>query len=145
MSAFATDNDLFHFEPSLLNDVRWCAKRIHNKDGDDQYTFQHFIDIVHRQVMAMIGIDLDNPDGLTDSAVMNPGALRTLETLGSLHLVFASAGAPGRGGESYLNRAVAYQKRYADEKANVVALVDLDGDGIAETRRHPNSFVLARS
>jgi hypothetical protein len=67
-----------------------------------------------------------------------------LEALGALHLIYASAGAPGRGGEGYLDRSRIYQQRFSMERGSVVALIDLDGDGIAETRRHPNSFVLTR-
>lgn len=108
------------------------------------FTFGPQIGIVHRQVMSMVGIDVDDADGLGDAAVTNSGALVVLEALGALHLIYASAGAPGRGGEAYLDRAKLYQQRFSMERGTVVALIDLDGDGIAETRRHPNSFVLMR-
>lgn len=108
------------------------------------FTFEPQIAIVHRQILAMIGIDADDPDGVGDSAVTNPGALMVLEALGALHLVYASAGAPGRGGEGFLDRAKQYQQRFSLQRGSVVAMIDLDGDGIAETRRHPNSFVLTR-
>lgn len=108
------------------------------------FTFLPQIEIVHRQILAMIGIDVDDADGLGAGAVTNPGALVLLEALGSLHLIYASAGAPGRGGEGLLDRSKLYQQRFSTERAGVVALIDLDGDGIAETRRHPNSFVLRR-
>ena len=94
--------------------------------------------------MSMVGIDVDDPDGLGDASVTNPGALVVLESLGALHLIYASAGAPGRGGEAFLDRAKSYQQRFSVQRGQVVALIDLDGDGIAETRRHPNSFVLTR-
>ena len=108
------------------------------------FTFEPQIEIVHRQVMAMIGIDLDDDEGLGDAAVTNPGALVVLEALGALHLIYASAGAPGRGGEAFLERSRVYQQRFSMQRGVVVVLIDLDGDGIAETRRHPNSFVLTR-
>jgi len=108
------------------------------------FTFRPQIEIVHRQILSMVGIDVDDPDGLGDAAVTNPGAMVVLEALGALHLIYASAGAPGRGGEAFLDRAKLYQQRFSMQRGSVVALIDLDGDGIAETRRHPNSFVLTR-
>ena len=108
------------------------------------FTFGPQIEIVHRQVLAMIGIDGDDPEGLGESAVTNPGAMVVLEALGALHLIYASAGAPGRRGEAFLDRGKMYQQRFSTERSRVTALIDLDGDGIAETRRHPNSFVLSR-
>ncbi len=108
------------------------------------FTFEPQISIVHRQVLSMVGIDVDDPDGLGESAVTNPGALVVLEALGALHLIYASAGAPGRGGEAYLERAKVFQQRFSMQRGHVTAMIDLDGDGIAETRRHPNSFLLSR-
>ena len=108
------------------------------------FSFGPQVGIVHRQIMSMIGIDMDDPEGLGDAAVTNPGAMVVLESLGALHLIYASAGAPGRGGEAFLDRAKLYQQRFSMERGGVVAFIDLDGDGVAETRRHPNSFVLIR-
>jgi len=108
------------------------------------YTFGPQIALVHRQVLAMIGIDPDDPDGLGEDAVVNPGSLRRLEALGALHLIYASASAPGRAGEGFAARASSYKERFAGERARVSVLIDLDGDGVAETRRHPNAFVLTR-
>lgn len=108
------------------------------------FTFEPQISIVHRQVLSMVGIDVDDSDGLGESAVTNPGAMVVLEALGALHLIYASAGAPGRGGEAYLDRAKVYQQRFSMQRGQVTAMIDLDGDGIAETRRHPNSFLLSR-
>ncbi len=108
------------------------------------YTFGPQIGIVDRQVLSMVGIDVDDPDGLGESAVTNPGALVVLEALGALHLIYASAGAPGRGGEAYLERAKVFQQRFSMQRGHVTAMIDLDGDGIAETRRNPNSFLLSR-
>lgn len=108
------------------------------------FTFEPQISIVHRQVLSMVGIDVDDPEGLGESAVTNPGAMVVLESLGALHLIYASAGAPGRGGEAYLERARVFQQRFSIQRGHVTAMIDLDGDGIAETRRHPNSFLLTR-
>lgn len=99
--------------------------------------------IVHRQVLTMLGFDPDDTD-FDESVVTNPGALVRLEALGTLHLIYASAGAPGRAGEKFDQRAQMYRQRFAGERQRVVATIDLDGDGIAETKRRPNVFVLTR-
>jgi len=112
--------------------------------GVEVCTFGPQIALVHRQVLAMIGIDPDDPEGLGESAVVNPRALVRLEALGALHLIYASASAPGRAGEGFASRAADYKARFAGERQRASALIDLDGDGVAETRRHPNAFVLTR-
>lgn len=99
--------------------------------------------IVHRQILAMIGIDPDDAD-IDESVVTNPGALVRLEALGTLHLIYAGAAAPGMGGDKFEHRAQMYKQRFANERERVVAMIDLDGDGVAETTRRPNSFVLSR-
>lgn len=108
------------------------------------YTFAPQLAMVHRQVLAMIGIDPDAQGGLDASAVTNPGALVRLEALGALHLLYASAAAPGRGGEAMSARAEAYRDRFARERERVVALIDTDGDGIAEAARRPSVFAMTR-
>jgi len=107
------------------------------------YDYSPQLAMVHRQVMTMLGFDVDE-DGFDDSVVTNPGALVRLEALGALHLMYAGAGAPGRGGAKFDQRAQMYKGRFAAERERVVAMVDLDGDGIAETKRRPNAFVLTR-
>ncbi len=99
--------------------------------------------MVHRQVMTMLGFDVDE-DGFDESVVTNPDGLARLEALGALHLIYAGAGAPGRSGEKFAQRAQMYRERFASERERVVAMVDLDGDGIAEAKRRPNAFVLTR-
>ncbi len=108
------------------------------------YGYSPQVGIVHRQVLAMIGLDVDE-DGFDESVVTNPGALVRLEALGALHLIYAAAGAPGRAGEKFDQRAKMYKERFASERERVVAMIDLDGDGVAETKRRPNLFVLTRN
>lgn len=102
--------------------------------------------IVHRQVLTMLGIDSNSEDvfGVDESMVTNPGALTRLETLGTLHLIYAGASAPSRGSDRYEQRAELYRQRYQRERESVVVAIDTDGDGIAEATRRPNAFVLSR-
>ena len=107
------------------------------------YGYGPQLGIVHRQVLAMIGLDVDE-DGFDESVVTNPGALVRLEALGALHLIYAGAGAPGRAGEKFDLRAKMYKERFSSERERVVAMIDLDGDGVAETKRRPNQLMLTR-
>lgn len=108
------------------------------------YSFKPQIEIVHRQVLAMVGLDADG-EGLDGaSAVTNPGALVQLEVFGALHLIYAAAGAPGRGGESMRERAEMYRARFGEERERVVAAIDMNGDGIADASRRPSVFAMTR-
>ncbi len=108
------------------------------------WSFVPQIGLVHRQVLAMLGIDPDGGGELSEDSVTNPGALARLEALGALHLIYAAAGAPGRGGAKFEQRAEMYKQRFSSERERVVAMIDLDGDGIADTARRANVFVLSR-
>lgn len=107
------------------------------------YGYGPQLGVVHRQVLAMIGVDSD-VDGLDESAVTNPGALVRLEALGALHLIYAAAGAPGKAGEKFEHRAAMYKERFANERQRVVAMIDTDDDGIADHARRPNVMMLDR-
>ncbi len=108
------------------------------------YTFAPQIAMVHRQVLAMIGIDPDGAGPLTEASVTNPRALARLEALGALHLLYAGAAAPGAGGEPMAERAAMYRQRFAEERERVVAMIDTDADGIADASRRPTVFALVR-
>ncbi len=110
------------------------------------YDFSPQRAIVHRQVLTMLGIDAVGEEGfgVDETMVTNPGALTRLEALGTLHLVYAGASAPSRGSDRYEQRAELYRQRYQRERESVVAMIDMDGDGIAEATRRPNAFVLSR-
>ncbi len=108
------------------------------------WTFTPQIGLVHRQILAMLGIDPDGGGELHEGAVTNPGGLARLEALGALHLIYAAAGAPGHGGAKFDQRAEMYRTRFGNERERVVAMIDLDGDGVADTARRANVFVLTR-
>jgi hypothetical protein len=110
------------------------------------YDFSAQRAIVHRQVLSMLGLDSvgEQVFGLDESQVTNPGALTRLETLGTLHLIYAGASAPSRMSDRFERRAELYRQRYQSERESVIAAIDMDGDGIAEVTRRPNAFVLSR-
>lgn len=115
------------------------------------YTFRHQRLIVHEQILRMIGIepDVEAQPGValvTESSIINPTALRRLEALGSLHLVFAAASASGAVGEGsvYSEKAAMYRERFAAERERVSVLIDTDGDGRADATRRPTVMHLVR-
>lgn len=108
------------------------------------YTFAHQMQQVHDQILRMLGIesDVDVEPGestVTEQSIVNPGALRRLEVFGTLHLVFSAASASGVGSETdtFADRAEMYRKRFQDERERVSALIDTDGDGVADATRRP--------
>ena len=59
--------------------------------------------LVHAQVLRLLGIEPESSPGEAD--ITNPEALKRLEALGTLHLVFVAAGALGEPGSGLLARA----------------------------------------
>lgn len=110
-------------------------------------TFSPQMGVVHGQILRMLGLDADGEVGLGAEAVVNPGALTRLECLGTLHLIFSAAAAASRAGGSglgYAERSLMYRERFAAERGRVTAMVDLDGDGEAESIRRPGVSHLTR-
>lgn len=115
------------------------------------YTFRHQLMIVHEQILRMIGIepDVEAEPGetlVTESSIVNPTALRRLEVLGALHLIYAAASVAGPLGEGsvYADKAAMYRERFAAERERVNVLIDTDGDGRADAARRPTVMHLVR-
>jgi len=115
------------------------------------YTFRHQILLVHDQILRMLGIEpeLEAQAGealVTETSIVNPSALRRLEALGTLHLIFSAASASGVGGDasSFGERAEMYRQRYADERGRVSVLIDTDGDGKPDATRRPSVMRFVR-
>lgn len=120
------------------------------------HTFGPQIAIVHGQVLRMLGIDPDEPAGevargaLTEAAVLNPRALRLVEALGALHLVFAGAAAIAGSAVGGLEigpaaRARFYRERFDEARRLAAARIDTNGDGVADATRYLNLVQLTRA
>lgn len=111
------------------------------------YTFAPQIADTHRRVVQMLGLEVEGEaagDELDASAVVNPASLVRLEALGALHLIYAGASA-GQGADSDAGvRAGLYRERFAAERGAVIAKIDTDGDGVADTARRPGLMRLVR-
>lgn len=113
------------------------------------FTYRPQMSVVHGQILRMLGIEPDDTSegALTADAVVNPGALTRLECLGTLHLIYsaaAAASAAGSAGLGYAERSLMYRERFAAERGRVTAMIDLDGDGEADSVRRPGVSHLVR-
>lgn len=108
------------------------------------HTFNPQIAIVHRQLLAMLGLGASGSgEDLTENEVTNPGDLTHLEALGALHLVFAVLAGPGGGNwaDRGFSRMHLYQERFAAERSRALAYLDTDGDGLPDAARRFNAFL----
>jgi hypothetical protein len=116
-------------------------------------TFRPQIQIVHEQVLRMLGIEPNDPAlspadplAIGEDKITNPGSLARVEALGALHLIYAAAAAPGGdlGLGSLAGRAQLYRDRFARERQRVIAHIDTDGDGQPDATRRLNVIQFVR-
>lgn len=105
-------------------------------------TFAPQAALAHRQVLRCF--DLDAEGGPGAAAVRNPRDLARLEALGTLYLIYAAASAVGGEDGPLAQRREMYRERFARARDRAVAMLDLDGDGVAETVRHSRDGSLVR-
>jgi hypothetical protein len=114
------------------------------------YTFRPQIALIHAQILRMLGLEPAASDvaGVpTESNITNPAALRHLECLGALYLIYTAATAPDATWRTSheFNRAQIYRDRFAAERHRTAAALDLDGDGRPDATRRLNLIQFVRS
>lgn len=110
------------------------------------WTFEPQLDVVHGQVLRMLGLRRVGAEGEgpSEADVRNVDDLRPLECFGALHLIFAAASA-GLGATSEEHeRSERYRRLFEKERQRVHAEIDTDGDGVADVVRRPNVVRMVR-
>ncbi len=114
-------------------------------------TFAPQLALVHRQLLAMLGIRDGSPtppiapDTAIESQIVNPRDLALVETLGALHLIYSAASAALPETSPQAQRARMYQERFAKERWRARADIDLNNDGLADATRTLNISHLLRT
>lgn len=111
-------------------------------------TFDPQIALAHAQVLALLGLSpseaLVNPDSPGPDAVLNPADLRIPEALAALHLVYAAAAASLAATSPIAQRAEHFRTRFNRQRWRTRAVIDTNGDGLADAVRTMSTAFLAR-
>ena len=108
-------------------------------------TFAPQAALVRDGLLRLLGIDPDATGlGLTADAVVSLSVMARLEAVGTLERVYSGAVALTGENEGLRAKADAYRRRFREAVAGASVLVDVDGDGYADERRHLGLVRLAR-
>jgi len=94
------------------------------------HTFAPQVGLAHARLLAMLGVE-------SAEEVVNGSDFAGFEALAALHLIYAGASAHGGPRSSEGQRAEWYRARAESERRRLVAELDSDGDGVAESVRRP--------
>ena len=109
-------------------------------------TFARLIAEVQAWVLGAFGIDASDPvTPLDETAILNPEEVEPLIALRTLARAFAAASAIAPTDSSLSQRATLYAGLAAEARRQAKAVIDLDGDGIADATRHLDVVSLSRS
>ena len=100
-------------------------------------TFAPQAALVHDALLALLGVD-------DDGAIVSLSVMARLEALGTLERVFASALAITGDQVALAQKAADYRHRFGAACRAAVVLLDLDRDGVADTRRRLGVVALTR-
>lgn len=99
-------------------------------------TFDLQASLVHDSLLRLIGIEPDDPDNeLTEDSVVSLGLMHRLEALGTLERIYSSAFALVGDNAALREKAREYRRRFQAACATATILIDIDGDGFADSRR----------
>lgn len=111
-------------------------------------TFDPQIAVIHGLLLRSLGLDLSqqsiDPLAPGESAILNPRDLGLVEALGTLHLLYTAASATLAPDSALAQRAAHYHERFAQARWRARALIDLDGDGLADATRTLRATPLTR-
>ncbi|MBX3353417.1 MAG: hypothetical protein KF684_10850 [Phycisphaeraceae bacterium] len=96
--------------------------------------------IVHRQLLAALGLDEQSA-----SSVTNPHDLALVEALGALHLILSSAAALVGDASPLWAKAALYRERFDRARRTLAAHLDLNADGLPDATRRITVVHLLRA
>lgn len=110
------------------------------------WTLRPQIALAHDQAMRMIGIEPGDLDAAPSEAdITNISAVRMVEALGALHLIYAAAAGPdGSSASRTFAKAEWYRQRYAAARQHTPVHLDLNGDGQPDATRRFNILQFIR-
>lgn len=111
-------------------------------------TFRPQLATAHAQVMRSLGIEpgvAAQIGVLGEGSIVNSAALVRAEALAALHSILASASAMVGDTSALWVKAQMYRERFEEERRRVTALIDLNGDGVADATRRMNVMRLVRA
>jgi len=100
-------------------------------------SFARLIGQEQTRLLRELGADIEDPEQpLDETAVVNAAAVGGLIAQRVIHAAFAQAAARDPSSASLAARALMWLGSVTRAEASLVALIDLDGDGWPEMRRH---------
>ena len=100
-------------------------------------TFAPQAALIHDALLRLLGIDPSDPyTPMTEDAVVSLSVMARLEALGTLERVYSGAAALSGDNEQLRIKARHYARQFQLAAAQSTVLVDVDGDGHADERRH---------
>ena len=110
-------------------------------------TFRPQISIANAQVLRMLGIEpaaTGERGVITASDIVNPEDLKLVESFAALHMIYAAVSSLSSPSSPLVERMELYRQRFATERQRAAALIDTNGDGIADATRRLNVVNLVR-
>ncbi len=107
-------------------------------------TFAPQAGLVHDHLLRLLGLTGED-GGPDEDALVSLSVMARLEALGTLERVYSGAAALVGDNDGVLLKAGDYRERFRWALRGAVVLLDLDGDGRADTRRRPGVLQLQRA
>lgn len=107
-------------------------------------TLRPLIMTVHAELLRALGMDPDDPQSPDESTIVSVQVMRELEALGTLSRAYAAAVVGAGMNGVMIDKARAYQARFATALRGARVLLDTDGDGEPDVWRSLGVVELTR-
>jgi hypothetical protein len=108
-------------------------------------TFERLIEQTQQQLLRRMGVDADHPtDALDDTSILNPGTIGSVLALLVIASAFEQAAALNPSDASIGARASLYRELANRRMLQTSVVLDLDGDGVADSTRRLDVIAMVR-